>query len=366
MTDPLLPDYSGACVTGVVPTLLDPSGEVPDWMPQELVGANQVALLVLDGLGWDQLEERAHLAPTLTSLPRTPITTVCPTTTATALTSITTGLSPGAHGVIGSRIAIQRQILNVLRWSTPRGDARESIVPSGVQPHEAFGSERPPVITRAEFIATGFTEAHLQPSRFEGYRMPSTMVVEVAQTLRRGEPFLYAYYDGIDKVAHEYGLGEHYDAELMAVDQMVRAIVAGLPQGAALVVTADHGQVQVGNNVIEPAREVLSMVDFQSGEGRFRWFHARPGATAELAAACAERYGDQAWVVTRTQTIDEGWWGPGLTDSAAACLGDVALVAREPVAFSDPADTGPFVLQSRHGSLTSAEVLVPLIVARGG
>jgi predicted AlkP superfamily pyrophosphatase or phosphodiesterase len=95
MIDPLLPDYSGACVTGVVPTLLDPSGEVPDWMPQELVGANQVALLVLDGLGWDQLEERAHLAPTLTSLPRTPITTVCPTTTATALTSITTGLSPG-------------------------------------------------------------------------------------------------------------------------------------------------------------------------------------------------------------------------------------------------------------------------------
>ena len=75
MIDPLLPDYSGACVTGVVPTLLDPSGEVPDWMPQELVGANQVALLVLDGLGWDQLEERAHLAPTLTSLPRTPITT---------------------------------------------------------------------------------------------------------------------------------------------------------------------------------------------------------------------------------------------------------------------------------------------------
>ncbi|MCB1026970.1 MAG: alkaline phosphatase family protein, partial [Microthrixaceae bacterium] len=204
---PLIPDYGGACVTGIVPTLLDPSGAVPDWMPQELVGARQSALLVLDGLGWDQLEERAHLAPTLTSLPRTPITTVCPTTTATALTSITTGLAPGAHGVVGYRMSVRRQILNVLRWSTPRGDARESIVPTTVQPHDAFGSERPPVITRAEFIATGFTEAHLHPSRFEGYRMPSTMVVEITQALRRGEPFLYAYYDGIDKVAHEYGLG---------------------------------------------------------------------------------------------------------------------------------------------------------------
>ena len=160
-TAPVLPDYAGACVTAIVPTLLDPSGEVPAWMPQELVGARQSALLVIDGLGWDQLEERAHLAPTLASLPRTAITTVCPTTTATGLTSITTGLAPGAHGVIGYRMAVNRQILNVLRWSTPRGDARESIVPNGIQPNDAFGSERPPVITRAEFVATGFTEAHL-------------------------------------------------------------------------------------------------------------------------------------------------------------------------------------------------------------
>ena len=95
-TAPVLPDYAGACVTAIVPTLLDPSGEVPAWMPQELVGARQSALLVIDGLGWDQLEERAHLAPTLASLPRTAITTVCPTTTATGLTPITTGLAPGA------------------------------------------------------------------------------------------------------------------------------------------------------------------------------------------------------------------------------------------------------------------------------
>jgi hypothetical protein len=364
-TAPVLPDYAGACVTAIVPTLLDPSGEVPAWMPQELVGARQSALLVIDGLGWDQLEERAHLAPTLASLPRTAITTVCPTTTATGLTSITTGLAPGAHGVIGYRMAVNRQILNVLRWSTPRGDARESIVPNGIQPNDAFGSERPPVITRAEFIATGFTEAHLQPSRFEGYRMPSTMVVEITAALDRGEPFLYAYYDGIDKVAHEYGMGDHYDAELMAVDQMVRAIISRLPQGAALVVTADHGQVQVGDNTITPDRDLLKLVDFQSGEGRFRWFHTRPGSASELVAGFNERYGDQAWVVTREQTIDEGWWGPRLTDQATAMLGDVALVAREPVAFLDPADTGPFVLQSRHGSLTSAEVMVPLVVARG-
>ncbi len=64
--------------------------------------------------------------------------------------------------------------------------------------------------------------------------------------LAGGEPFIYAYYDGIDKVAHEHGLGEHYDAELRAVDRLVGDIAASCPAGAVLVVTADHGQVDIG------------------------------------------------------------------------------------------------------------------------
>ncbi len=77
--------------------------------------------------------------------------------------------------------------------------------------------------------------------------MASTLAVEVRQLLGSGEPFVYAYYDGIDKVAHEYGLGEHYDAELVSVDFLVSYLVSVLPPGAALVVTADHGQVEVGD-----------------------------------------------------------------------------------------------------------------------
>ena len=360
----MLPDYGGACVTGVVPALLDDPDGTPPWMPEVLRGADQVVVLVLDGLGWDQFVARRALAPTLAAMDGVPITTVAPTTTATALTSITTGTHPGDHGVMGYRLAVGRDVLNVLRWTTGRGDARHSIRPESIGLAEPFSYQRPPIVVRAEFEHSGFSGAHLRGSRFVGYRTMSTLAIEVARLLRAGEPFVYAYYDGIDKVAHEYGLGEHYDAELIAIDWMIEYLIEVLPPDASLVITADHGQVDVGANVVRPHPEVLAAVDFQSGEARFRWLHALPGAESELFDAAKRHHGDQAWVVRRQDTVDEGWFGPTVRDEALDRLGDVALVARDDIAFDDPADTGPFDLIGRHGSMTRAEVLVPLLAAR--
>ena len=358
----VLPDYSGACITNIVPALLDGTVEPPAWLPEVALEAGQVVLLVLDGLGWEQLQARRHLAPTLASLVGGPITSVAPSTTATALTSIATGMTPGEHGVVGYRVAVDHQVLNILRWTTADGDARKRIDPKGFQPHPAFCSQRPCIVTKAEFVTSGFSGAHLDAVRFNGYRVPSTMVVELRRALRAGEPFVYAYYDGIDKVAHEYGLAEHYDAELVAVDRLVADVLSELPRDAALVITADHGQVDVGDRLVELHSDVAGLVSFQSGEGRFRWLHARPGRADALAEACEAHHADTAWVRTREQTIDEGWWGPEVSDAAHQRLGDVALVAREPVSYTDSADTGPFHLIGRHGSLTAAEMYVPLLV----
>jgi predicted AlkP superfamily pyrophosphatase or phosphodiesterase len=359
---PVLPDYTGACISNIVPALLDGTVDPPSWLPEAALDASQVVLLVLDGIGWEQLQARRALAPTLSSMAGGPITSVAPSTTATALTSIATGLPPGEHGVVGYRVAVDHEVLNILRWSTPAGDARQRIVPEKFQPAEAFCSQRPAMVTKAEFAQSGFSAAHLAGARFRGYRVPSTMVVELSMALRAGEPFVYAYYDGIDKVSHEYGLAEHYDAELAAVDRLVADIMDVLPRGACLVVTADHGQVDVGDRIIEPHADVMAQVSFQSGEGRFRWLHARPGRAEALCEAAAAHHADVAWVRTRDQTIDEGWWGPTVVDAARQRLGDVALVAREPVSFHEAADSGPFELIGRHGSLTAAEMYVPLLV----
>ncbi|HEX2063570.1 MAG TPA: alkaline phosphatase family protein [Acidimicrobiales bacterium] len=366
--EPLLPAYGGACLSSVVPALLDRTSGAPAWLPEVAAAARQVVLLVLDGLGWEQLQARPHLAPVLNGMAGGAITSVVPTTTATALTSITTGLPPAAHGVVGYRVKVgANDVLNVLRWTTAGTDAREAVPPEKFQPQPTFAGTHPPVVTRAEFATTGFTAAHLFGARLQGWRMPSALTVHVRHLLRSGEQFVYAYYDGMDKVAHERGFGEYYDAELVATDRLVADLVDALPPGAALVVTSDHGQVQVGESSIAIDAGLMEQVELLSGEGRFRWLHARAGAADTLAEEARGCYGEVAWVRTREELVEEGWLGGRPAPEVERRLGDVALIAFEPVAFDDPADTGESRLVCRHGSLTADEALVPLLAcaARG-
>jgi hypothetical protein len=364
--DPTLPTYERACITNVVPALLHTWDGPTDWVPAEALDAERVVLLVVDGLGWNQLRARPHLTPTLTAMEGGPITTVAPSTTATALTSISSGLPPGEHGVMGYRIAVGTEVLNVLRWTVDGRDARVDIPPSSVQPEVPFAGHRPPVLTRAEFAGSGFTLAHLDSVRFTGYRTLGTLTAELVRLTRAGEPFAYAYYEGLDKVSHEYGLHAQYDEELRWIDHLVATLLSELPPDTALVVTADHGQVETRDNVLELPSDVLTHVAMQSGEGRFRWLHARAGRASALAESADALLGERAWVRARDQVVDEGWYGPKVTDAAASRLGDVAVAAKGTVAFHDPKDTGPYVLIGRHGSLTEDEMLVPLLVGMAG
>ncbi|CAN5416426.1 alkaline phosphatase family protein [soil metagenome] len=362
---PVLPDYQGANVRGIVPALLGPSewASAPAWMPEPVRQARQAVLLVLDGLGWDQLQDHRDLMPTLSGMTGRSITTVAPTTTATALSSIATGLTPGEHGLVGYRMMLGGEVINVLRWQVEHQDRRRSRPPADVQPYPAFLGKSIPVVSPAELEGSAFTEAHLRGSRPAGWRAASSIAIEVGEQLRSGERFVYAYYGGIDKIAHERGFNDFYTAELRTADRLVSDLLEQLPPHAVLLVTADHGQVVVGDNIVHPSDELLSYVAAQSGEGRFRWFHARRGATKDLLAAAEAEVGHQAWVVSRDQMIDEHWFGPTVAPPVAARLGDVALVPHEPVSFFDPKDSGPFELVCRHGSLTSAEVNVPLLAA---
>ncbi len=362
--DPVVPDYSGANVRGIVPALLGPStwtSGLPDWMPAGVAESRQIVLFVLDGLGWDQLAGYRHLMPTIAGMHGGRITTVAPTTTATALTSITTGLTPGEHGLIGYRMLLGGEVVNVLRWAAEGKDRRKSQPPGDVQRYPAFLGEAVPVISPAELLSSAFTEAHLRGGERCGVRASSSIAIEVRHQLAAGQRFVYAYYGGVDKIAHERGFDEFYEAELRAADRLVADMLDILPPGALLLVTADHGQVDVGERIITPSRELLGLVALQSGEGRFRWLHARRGAHEELLAAATDEFGATGWVRARDQIIADGWFGASVAPPVAARLGDVALVAYAPVSYDDPADSGPFELVCRHGSLTSAEVYVPLL-----
>lgn len=365
-----VPDYDGACITRIVPAILRrrelrrAGAAQPEWMPPAVLDSPQVALLVLDGLGWEQLRARLHVAPVLAAMHGGPVTSVAPTTTATALTSIATGLAPADHGVLGYRFRVAGdEVLNVLRWTTASGDARKRVPPGSIQSHAPFLGRATTAVSRVEFAGTGFTDAHLPGVHLAGWRVASSMAVEIGQLLASGETFVYAYYDGIDKVAHERGLGAHYEAELRAADRLVADILDVLPPGASLVVTADHGQVDVIEPPLVLPAEIMAGVTLLSGEGRFRWLHVAEGAGGDVAEGCVEVFGDRAVVASRDELVASGLFGGELAPDYASRLGDVALVATAPVAFFDPADTGEMKLVARHGAMTGAEVLVPLLAA---
>jgi hypothetical protein len=332
-------------------------------MPQVANGAERVVLLLLDGLGWNQLQEHKQFMPTLGSFSGSHITTVVPSTTATALTSLTTGLTPGEHGLIGYRIDMGDTVMNVLRWGDENGDLRRRYPPSQVQACPPFLGSSVPVLSKAELEGSGFTLAHLAGVKPMGWRSPSSIAVTVREALDAGENFVYAYYDGVDKIAHERGFGPYYEAELRYADNLVAEVLSVLPPDVVLMVTADHGQVHVGDNTIIPDSSVMNCVDHQSGEGRFRWLHAARGREQALLQA-AQIYADVAWVVSRQQVLDEKWFGPRVTDEVKRRMGDVALVPFAPVSFDEPLDGGAFQLVCRHGSLTADEMLIPLVATK--
>jgi predicted AlkP superfamily pyrophosphatase or phosphodiesterase len=322
---------------------------------------------VVDGLGWRQLQDRAHLTPIMASLDGEPISSVAPTTTATALTSLALGMAPAAHGIVGYKFAVNgpsgREVLNVLRWTTRSGDARQFLPPRSVQPVPAFEGVSVPVVTKADFSNSGFTQAHERGARDVPWHVPSSIPALVRRLLLDDEPLVYAYYDGVDRVAHATGLGELYDAELGFVDWLVGQILSSMPSGTVLALVADHGQVDVGPHAGVVAPQVAAESELFSGEARFRWLHGRPGRLDALVELAHGVYGTEAWVATREEIVDTGVLGGVPSQEALERLGDVALIPLGLSAYLDPTDAGDAKLVCRHGGLTPEEVLVPLLVA---
>lgn len=341
-------------------------GLTPDlesWFPKEASEASRIVLFILDGLGFTQLNRFGAEMSNLHLFSKQRISSVAPTTTATALTSITTGAVPAIHGILGYRMALESgNVLNMLSWSVLSDADQKVPIPDKLQPVAPFLGFRPRVVTKAQYRDSGFTQAHLRDTKTFDYRLPSTMVDHVAELLHQDEPFVYAYYEGIDTVAHEYGLEACYLEELRSVDYLLGRLASSLPSGTLLLVTSDHGQVEVPNPPIEIDHRVLEHTKMLSGEGRFRWIHLKEGSQDTVMEICRELYGDQAWVVSKEELIDGGYFGSRAKAMFEdARLGDVALIAKSDAAFFDPLDTGPYNLVCRHGSLTDDELQVPLL-----
>lgn len=354
-----LPTYDDRCVTAVAPALL--AGVEADLVSDAVAAARTVVLLVVDGLGWHQLRRHRSFAPSLAAASDAtpPITTVAPSTTAAALTSLATGAAPGEHGLVGYRIATPLGLLNALRWRAGGRDVRAELPPEELQPVEPFCGQPAAVVTRAQFRHSGFSGAHLRGGTFWGCHDLPGFIAAVRGAVDEGFGFVFAYHDTVDKIAHEFGLGERYRSALAETERLAAALRDVLPDDTPLMVTADHGVVEVLEPPVMVDPEVVALTEGWSGEARLLWLHACTGAESELAAAC-ERYAGIAEIAPVEQVLDEQWLGRHVTVTARGRLGDVALVPRGLQAFTMPDEDQPqHALIGRHGGLTAEEMLVP-------
>jgi hypothetical protein len=330
-------------------------------------GSSYVVFLI-DGLGSELLRRYSHAAPFLSSLIELPATAGVPSTTATSLASLGTGLLPGQHGLVGytARIPGTDRLLNHLQWD-------KSIDPVAWQPHETvFGrlaatGVRVTAINKREFSSSGLTIAAHRGASYVGADKVGERIAAVLDASGRAPSFTYVYDSDLDWTGHKYGVASTaWLQQLAMIDAAAEHLREELPSATRLVVVADHGMI---DSPPESRIDIAAQPDLRAGlalvggEARFRHLYCRPGAVDDVAAAWRSILGDRAEVLTRDELGVAGWLGP-LDALVTDRVGDVVVACRDDHAVMSSADfPHEDTLVGLHGSLTPDEMLIPILVA---
>nr|WP_219108181.1 nucleotide pyrophosphatase/phosphodiesterase family protein [Austwickia sp. TVS 96-490-7B] len=388
----MTPRYDGAGLAGVLPAVSAalgvplpglPSPQDPDWPMPAVPPARRAVVVLVDGLGLELLRRRSGHAPYLRSLlpDAGAITSGFPSTTATSMGTFGTGLPPGAHGLVGYEVLVPERdrLVNELSWLD--GPDPLAWQPSSTVFEQLTAADVPvTMIGPAYFDGSGLTRAALRGATFRAADQPHARVPAALAALRAHPRCLvYLYWGEVDRAGHEHGCASSKWGEAVEeVDAALRRLAGQLPPDTLLVVTADHGMVDIPfadriDLAIEP--ELGDGVRHLGGEARSPQLYVRPGATTDVWQRWNERLGDQAHVLTRQEALDAGWFGPPGTAEAAIRreevsrrIGDIVISCRSAVAVVDSRCQPPRLLRllGLHGALTRDEVLVPLLIRHPG
>lgn len=346
------------------------AGEPNDF---DLPPVRSVVVVLVDGLGRSQLAARAGHARFLAARPREAITSVFPTTTAAALTTLTTGVSPGQHGLVGYRTldaANDRLVNQLTGWDDgmiPEVWQREATVFE----RAAAGGIRSFAVGPSKFRSSGFTRAVLRGAEYRGANSLGERFAEARRIVASGEPSLtYLYIPELDKASHQYGWeSPQWLSSLEAVDAELQSFLGTVPPKVGVLVTADHGSVDVPHRahvLFDQAPELIAGVRHVGGEPRCLHLYLDPGATdadrRALATVWEQSEGERAWVATREEAVSAGLFGEVHPDVLPR-IGDVLVAARKRVVYYDsrPVDQAARTMIGQHGSLTAEERIVPLV-----
>jgi hypothetical protein len=341
---------------------------------ERLAGVTKIGVLLVDGLGSYQLPLAAPLSPMVADLAAGggTLTAGFPSTTPVSLVTLGAGAVPGAHGILGFTVRKpDGGLLNHLHWDDQGPDpAVWQPVPTCFEVARAAGIDVT-VVSRPEFEGSGLTVSANRGAEYVGAPDWSSLADRMITALTEGDgpTLVHGYHPDVDKRGHEHGVGSPaWQDAVRDLDRLLERLVHRLPPGSALLVTADHGQLNV------PAGDRLDLADLPSsaaglvavaGEPRVRYLHTVPGAAAEVIAAYREALGDKALVVGRDEAVAHGWFGPvapdhlsRIGDVVVVCQGRTVLLSRD----REPARAANLV--AYHGALTAAEMSVPLLVAQ--
>jgi hypothetical protein len=375
--DQVRPRYGTGSLADLMPSVLAalgvPTGADALGLQPVLDGVRRVAVVLVDGLGWHNIPAAVPFAPALAQLSNGStrvLTAGFPSTTPTSLVSLGTGATPGAHGVLGFRVNVPGtdRVLTHTHWRDEPDPREWQPVPTLFEAARAAGVAVS-VSGRPEFARSGLTVA---ANRGGDYR-PAAEVDQLAAQILAGlveRPSLsYGYFPDLDRNGHIFGVDSpQWRGSARDVDRLLSLLVDGLPADAALLVTADHGQLNVPaahRFDFDADPRLQAGVRVVAGEPRVRYLHTLPGATADVVAAWTAVLGEAAWVATRDEAIAAGWFGP-VPERHLQRVGDVVAVCHADYAVVAPHSENAIkaMLLAYHGSYTAVEMEIPLLSYR--
>jgi hypothetical protein len=342
-----------------------------------LGAVDRIVVLLVDGLGHHLLPAAAPHAPTLAAAlagqfgTLDELTCAFPSTTPTSLVTLGTGVAPGEHGILGFTLNVPGtdRVLTHIAWT---GDPPVPVwqpVPTLLARAEKAGV-RVSLVSRPEFEGSGLTEAAYGTPHYVGAGKSEELAEQIVAEIGVGPGLVYGYHPTLDMIAHLKGIASPEWAQAAAgVDRLITRIAEGLPTGAALLVTADHGALDVPASSridLDADPRLAAGVRVVAGEPRVRYLHTPPGATADVLAAWRSVLGDRADVLSRAEAVESGLFG-AVRKEHLARIGDVVVICRDDTVVLASAHEPEMVskLIAFHGSLTPAETAIPLLTVRG-
>jgi len=376
------PDYAGGGLVNLIASLVEACGGAPRHAPlaalpaRELAAARNIILLILDGLG-DRYLRGAGAGGALLARRKGALTSVFPSTTASAITTSYTGWAPLEHGLTG--------------WFTLFGEAgcvgsplpfqrRGDKMPLGVAPGRLYRApslldslaRRSIVVSYRPILDSTYNLHHCGRAERRAYDTLEGLIEQTAAAVKSGpEPkFVYAYWPEFDALSHRFGnASPEARAQFAAIDAAFGELMARLSGTDTLVVaTADHGFVDsVGANALDfaDAPGLAALLRYPlCGESRIAFCHVQEGRVPEFMQGAHGWLGERARVCASEELAAEGWFGGGDAHPRfAERIGDVALLMHGRATVKDwtPGESRHRHI-GHHGGASEDEMLIPLIV----